>query len=79
MPNGWASSFIQKYTEGQEYEKSLNHWRKHKSISLKTSGYHVYFGLSSTSLGNDTEFEVKKMLQKHRSRKHSTRVLRTKR
>ena len=32
---------------------------KHKSISLKTSGYHVYFGLSSTSLGNDTEFEVK--------------------
>ena len=58
MPNGWASSFIQKYTEGQDYEKSLNHWRKHKSISLKTSGYHVYFGLSSTSLGNDTEFEV---------------------
>ena len=58
MPNGWASSFIQKYTESHEYEKSLNHWRKHKSISLKTSGYHVYFGLSSTSLGNDTEFEV---------------------
>ena len=59
MPNGWASSFIQKYTDDtDEYEKSLNHWRKHKSISLKTSGYHVYFGLSSTSLGNDTEFEV---------------------
>jgi len=59
MPNGWASSFIQKYTDDTcEYEKSLNHWRKHKSISLKTSGYHVYFGLSSTSLGNDTEFEV---------------------
>jgi len=60
MPNGWASSFIQKYTDDPcEYDKSLNHWRKHKSISLKTSGYHVYFGLSSTSLGNDTEFEVK--------------------
>ena len=29
----------------------------------KTSGYHVYFGLSSTSLGNDTEFEVKEDIQ----------------
>ena len=54
-----------KYTEGTcEYEKSLNHWRKHKSISLKTSGYHVYFGLSSTSLGNDTEFEVQRRCYK---------------
>ena len=78
MPNGWASSFIQKYTEGQEYEKSLNHWRKHKSISLKTSGYHVYFGLSSTSLGNDTEFEVKEDATKAQIKKAFNKSLKNK-
>ena len=78
MPNGWASSFIQKYTEGQEYEKSLNHWRKHKSISLKTSGYHVYFGLSSTSLGNDTEFEVQEDATKAQIKKAFNKSLKNK-
>jgi len=78
MPNGWASSFIQKYTEGHEYEKSLNHWRKHKSISLKTSGYHVYFGLSSTSLGNDTEFEVKEDATKAQIKKAFNKSLKNK-
>ena len=78
MPNGWASSFIQKYTEGQEYEKSLNHWRKHKSISLKTSGYHVYFGLSSTSLGNDTDFEVKEDATKAQIKKAFNKSLKNK-
>ena len=78
MPNGWASSFIQKYTESHEYEKSLNHWRKHKSISLKTSGYHVYFGLSSTSLGNDTEFEVQEDATKAQIKKAFNKSLKNK-
>ena len=59
MPSSWGSSFIRKYeTDEVKYQKDLEHWRKHKSVSLKGSGYHVYFGLSSTALGNDTEFEV---------------------
>ena len=59
MPSSWGSSFIRKYeTDEVKYQQDLNHWRKHKSVSLKGSGYHVYFGLSSTALGNDTEFEV---------------------
>jgi len=79
MPNGWASSFIQKYTDDPcEYDKSLNHWRKHKSISLKTSGYHVYFGLSSTSLGNDTEFEVKEDATKAQIKKAFNKSLKNK-
>ncbi|BCV00095.1 MAG: hypothetical protein CM15mV32_0900 [Caudoviricetes sp.] len=79
MPNGWASSFIQKYTDDTcEYEKSLNHWRKHKSISLKTSGYHVYFGLSSTSLGNDTEFEVQEDATKAQIKKAFNKSLKNK-
>ena len=59
MPSSWGSSFIRKYEDDEiKYQKNLEHWRKHKSVSLKGSGYHVYFGLSSTALGNDTEFEV---------------------
>ena len=59
MPSSWGSSFIRKYENDEvKYQKDLEHWRKHKSVSLKGSGYHVYFGLSSTALGNDTEFEV---------------------
>ena len=33
-------------------------WKKHKSCSIKNSGYHTYFGLSSSALDNETEFEV---------------------
>ena len=51
---------------------------KHKSISLKTSGYHVYFGLSSTSLGNDTEFEVKEDATKSQIKRAFNKSLKNK-
>ena len=78
LPNGWASSFIQKYTENEEYEKSMIHWRKNKTISLKGSGYHVYFGLSSTAIGNDTDFEVQEDATKAQIKKAFTKSLRNK-
>jgi len=78
MPNGWASSFIQKYTEGHEYEKSLNYWRKNKTISLKTSGYHVYFGLSSTAISNDADFEVQEDATKAQIKKAFNKSLKSK-
>ena len=34
-------------------------WRKQKAFSIKNIGYDTYFGLSSSALDNDTEFEVK--------------------
>ena len=46
---GWVSS---------DYEKIMNSWKKEKSFSIKNSGYHTYFGLSSSALSNDAEFEV---------------------
>tara|TARA_Y100000766_G_C18678412_1_gene493500 strand:- start:73 stop:762 length:690 start_codon:yes stop_codon:yes gene_type:complete len=78
LPNSWASSFIQKYTENEEYEKSMIHWRKNKTISLKGSGYHVYFGLSSTAIGNDTDFEVQEDATKAQIKKAFTKSLRNK-
>jgi len=34
-------------------------FRKEKSFSIKQSGYHVYFGISSQALNTDDDFEVK--------------------
>ena len=61
MENRDASNFIRKYLNW-DFEKVQNiqsHWKKNKSMCLKDVGYHAYFGLSSTNLNNDTEFEVK--------------------
>jgi hypothetical protein len=46
------------YSENKEYNEIMNDWKKHKSFSIKKSGYHVYFGLSGSALSNDAEFEV---------------------
>ena len=55
-----ASSFVRRYTGwlSKDYDKIMNTWRKEKSFSIKNSGYHTYFGLSSSALANDAEFEV---------------------
>ena len=60
LPNREATSFIRRYhsTEGKEFDGIIKNWKKDKSFSIKTSGYHSYFGLSSTALANDDEFEV---------------------
>jgi hypothetical protein len=36
----------------------MTNWKREKSFSIKSSGYHTYFGLSASALANDTEFEV---------------------
>ena len=41
-----------------EIEKHRLSWRKTKALAIKECGYHVYFGLSSAALSNDSEFEV---------------------
>ena len=60
LPNREATSFIRRYhsTEGKEFDGIIKNWKKDKAFSIKTSGYHSYFGLSSTALANDDEFEV---------------------
>jgi len=55
-----AGHFIRNYLnqEDTSYEKLMKDWKKEKAFSIKTSGYHSYFGLSSSALSNDDEFEV---------------------
>ena len=61
LPGREAGHFIRTYVGygSEKYEKVMKEWKKEKSFTLKTAGYHSYFGLSSSALGNDEEFEVK--------------------
>ena len=56
-----SGSFIRRYCGyyGETFEKTMNSWKKNKSFSITTSGYHKYFGLSSNHLSQNSEFDVK--------------------
>jgi hypothetical protein len=55
-----ARHFIRRYYGyyGDEYDKVMNSWKKERAFTIKKSGYHSYFGLSSSTLSQETEFSV---------------------
>ena len=55
-----AGSFIRRYCGyyGDIYDKVMSSWKKEKAFTIKSSGYHSYFGLSSATLAQDSEFDV---------------------
>ena len=55
-----AGHFIRRYCGyyGPDFEKVMGAWKKEKAFTIRKSGYHSYFGLSSSALSQDTEFEV---------------------
>jgi len=59
LTSGDSYSFLSNHLDGQDLINARVVWRNTKTASIKTSGYHTYFGLSSNALSNDTEFEVK--------------------
>lgn len=55
-----AKSFIRRYCGwGTGFYEIETVWRKQRAFSIKNSGYHTYFGISSNALSQDTEFSVK--------------------
>ena len=58
MNNYSGRRFAGLYTPVEEMENIMEEWKKNKSFSIKTSGYHVYFGMSAEDLLSDVEFEV---------------------
>ena len=66
MPSRDAGSFIRQYHgwSDTEYNKIMKGWKKNKSVSIKASAYDTYFGLSTTALAMDDEFEVKEYATK---------------
>ena len=59
LTSGDSYSFLSTHLDGTDLINARVVWRNTKTASIKTSGYHTYFGLSSNALSNDTEFEVK--------------------
>jgi hypothetical protein len=55
-----AGHFIRNYTGyvGDEYHKVMTRWKKERSFAITCSGYHTYFGISSSALNSDSEFKV---------------------
>jgi hypothetical protein len=54
-----SSSFISKYSQtDRDCQIHISEWKKNKSCSIKTNGYHTYFGLSSNSLHDNSQFNV---------------------
>jgi len=58
--------FIRRYCGyyGDMYDKVMNAWKKEKAFSITNSGYHTYFGLSSSALSQDSQFEVSESASK---------------
>ena len=56
-----ANNFIKMYYEigKKDFEKIQNDWRKFKTFNITKSGYDAYFGMSSSNLSQESEFEVK--------------------
>jgi len=55
-----AGSFIRRhcYSSPELYEKTMKAWKKEKTFTIKSAGYHSYFALSSSVMSNSAEFEV---------------------
>ena len=80
LANRDASQFIRRYTgyEDDSYYKINSRWKKEKSFAIKNSGYHTYFGLSSSSLSNDDEFQVQEDATKAQIKKAFVKSLKNK-
>ena len=72
-----AKSFIRLYN----WEGSVtmeNDWKKNKSFVIKNSGYDAYFGISSSALAQDTEFDVDEDATKAQIKRAFVKSLKTK-
>ena len=59
ITNREANSFIRRYiNDFHEHYLVTEMWKKQKSFTLKTAGYHAYFGISSSALNTEVDFEV---------------------
>ena len=53
-------------------------WKKLKSFCIKNSGYDAYFGISSTALSQDAEFDVDEGATKAKIKSAFVKSLKTK-
>jgi len=76
-----ANNFIKlyyDYNDYSEWQKVCQDWKKMKSFCIKKSGYDAYFGLSATTLSQDTEFDVDEGATKAKIKSAFVKSLKTK-
>ena len=56
--NADFKGFVRRYSEGFVAEDAYKKIRKNKFIALKSTGYTSYFGMLTSGLSNETEFDV---------------------
>ena len=78
LTSGDSYSFLSAHLDGTDLINARVVWRNTKTASIKTSGYHTYFGLSSNALSNDTEFEVKEDASKADIKRAFAKTLKSK-
>lgn len=49
---------IHGFIKYNDYSNNIKLWKKNKSVTITNAGYHKYFGLSSSALSNQSEFDV---------------------
>ena len=75
-----AHEFIRRYNGGysEETGRLINEWKKNKSITMKVAGYDTYFGISSSSLSMETNFDVDEGATKAKIKSAFIKSLKTK-
>jgi hypothetical protein len=75
-----ASSFISRYCGycGNEHDKAMTDWKKNKSFTITNSAYNGYFGMSSSALAQESEFEVSEDATKTQIKSAFVKSLKTK-
>ena len=74
-----AKSFISRYHRyDKEYDIIIKDWRRLKTFTIKNSGYDAYFGLSSSVLSEDSEFDVDDSATKAQIKRAFVKSLKTK-
>ena len=72
-----AKYFMRLY-QGSQEQKLISDWKRNKSVTITNSGYHAYFGLSSTALAQDAEFDVDDSATKAQIKRAFVKSLKTK-
>ena len=75
-----ANGFLRLYHDQNSpmFRKLQSEWKKLRSFTIKTSGYHAYFAMSATSLSQDSDFEVDEGATKAKIKSAFIKSLKTK-
>ena len=59
--DGNSGSFIRRHCGyyGDDHDNAMKRWKKDRCISITSSAYEKYFGISGSALSNETDFFVK--------------------